>query len=369
MRSFGLILVTSITVGCGSGGGGPADGAAHDGPPDGRPTVDAAPPCEGWLREDVAQTSTTAFRLGLALDADGVPHITYHDDGSVWIATRGEGWSSETITSTGTLDPFSTTGIAYDASGRVHVVWSERRGTYYATRSGAAGAWTFETIEETDPVYTGAAMFGLAQDGTLHVAYDVVTQGVKHAERVGATWEQEWVVNDSDFQVRGLRVGVAEQVHLVMTETNAGEPWYATDGSGAWQVEVLDPTAAQGDADLAISPAGGLHVVYEHGTGDVRLITGTPGNWQVQILDMEGSLGIAIAVGFAPDGVFHAAYDIRDQAVVIGKGTAGAWSREVVDPVPRAVGTALTFGSDGTAHLAYYDIDRQMIRYARSCPP
>jgi hypothetical protein len=368
-----LILVTSITVGCGSGGGGPADGAAHDGPPaDGRPTVDAAPPCDGWLLEDVAPSALAAFKLGLAIESDGAPHITYYGaEGNISVATRRESWLPEVIAPVGMLAPSSSTAVAFDATGRVHVVWGERAGAYYATRAGASGAWMVEPIEETAPAYTGAVMLDLAQDGSPHVAYDVLAQGVKHAARVGSTWEIEWVISDSDFSVRGVRVDAAGHVHLAMHETNVAEPWYATDASASWQAEVLDPASGQfaGGVALAITEVGEPHIVYSHTMGDLRLITGMPGNWQAQILDMDSSLGGSVAVEFAPDGALHAAYNVRDEALVVGTGEVGSWTREVVDPVPRAISTALEISSDGTAHLAYYDLDRQMVRYARGCTP
>ncbi len=175
------------------------------------------------------------FNVSLAVSPDGLPALSYYDDGSgdlVFASFDGAEWNLETVQSEGDVGKFSS--LQFDAEGRPHISFFEELGgssgrVLYAVRDG--GAWTVEevgTLAEVRLGMTGArrnSSLALDAQGVPHVAFS--DQGViQYATRTDAGWEVQDIVTAGDRplgQLVSLKLDGAGTPHLAFTEiTNAG---------------------------------------------------------------------------------------------------------------------------------------------------
>ena len=121
------------------------------------------------------------------------------------------------------------------------------------------------------------------------------------------------------------------------------------------------------DADLALGEDGRVFVAYRDFRVD-RLIVATreSGTWSREIVDHQPGSGSDVAI-VAAQGVVHLAYRNQvAQSIRYGRLTPSGWVVETVDHDP---GTgindvALAIDNAGHAHVAYYDNDSGLLRYA-----
>lgn len=208
----------------------------------------------GWTWEIVPQPGYVVG-VSLALDPSGEPWIAFHNNETVGIyvynfikvAHRAGGvWTVDTI---GNTDPsISGAAIAFDPAGVAHVAWGNMsRGlrVYYASWS--ESGWSSELVHQAS---YGEGFFGLAFDaqGVPHVIAST-DEGNLHAVFVSPAWTKE-------FRPYGwfpsLALDSNGQPHIATIRVEGGTlplkleyEWRGTDG--VWHQEEL--------ADLSLNYA------------------------------------------------------------------------------------------------------------------
>jgi hypothetical protein len=143
----------------------------------------------------------------LALDAAGVPHVSYgRDDNTVMYAVRGgaNAWSSQAVASGYEV---AATSIALDGMDGVHIVFAvtgldDADDALHYLRSDAGG-WT--AVEEVDghtawmdqmPFWDYRAAMVASPSGQVHIAYHDDAGGeLRYATRIDGAWHH-LVVDD-----------------------------------------------------------------------------------------------------------------------------------------------------------------------------
>jgi hypothetical protein len=144
---------------------------------------------------------------------------------------------------------------------------------------------------------------------------------------------------------------------------------YATDRSGGWIAEVIDPSYGSAAA-LAIAADGALHVVYVG--GGLRHASTVSGTWAIETIDpapLNGAPGNATALAIDATGHLHVAYNIGG-ALRYATDASGAFVSELVADTYSSFGTSvfpsglgLAVSAQGEVHIAYGSAE-QLVTHA-----
>jgi hypothetical protein len=265
-----------------------------------------------------------------ATDSAGALHVSYvqpmfqnHPEAyePLLYATNMSGaWQIEQITAY----PVKQSTIVVDSGRRAHVLFNELNSVQYATNQ--SGSWVVETIEN---VYRGAwtekFALGLALDslGNAHAAY---------------------------FTKDGL--------------TGTASLHYATNSSGAWQIQTVTTISPAPGASLAsdlsasifVDDSNTVHIGFLDGVGNIVYATNQSGSWVTQTVAQIDPVypWTDVSMVVRPSGkIYMAAQTLYCKAgicFVIGieysTNDSGSWQRELVDTSPYYTTTAMAVVGD-----------------------
>jgi hypothetical protein len=337
----------------------------------------------------INSVDNVADTLAMALDGNGVAHITYaigtnevgygNNSGGTWsLQTIGAGYPvfiaansvndvaislarigvarKQGATWTETYFDYGFTAAApamrNDAQARQHFVYLENETATLRHATDATGGWTFESI--ATPIGTGMLDSGLVVDasGGLHVSfYNGANQNLNYATNAGGTWATSVIDGGPTVgQASAMARDAAGVLHVSYSDDGNGALKYATNAGGAWQTTMVDSSGAIGASAIAVDGAGTAYIAYSNQTvGAIELATGGIGGFSVQTVDAAG--GASVSLVLDANGQPQLAYvgaGLRHAALV-----GSTWQVDTVDPAGTAAGTAIaTWGNLGLA-IAY----------------
>lgn len=266
---------------------------------------------QGWTVERVSSFGSHA---DLAVDATGHPHIIFNNC-TVWEycesdgppeltygTNDGTGWSFEPIAG----DPGGFfTSILVDSGGMPHVAFCDSSGQmHYGFRDG--NDWIIEDLyHENLNYYRASPSLALDAAGAPHIAF-IEREKVRHASKENGLWSDEYVAGSwlDNWSARAaiavdrqgtICIGTLQYYASAQYFTRVDEAWisellngasgynpwmvmddgdfahfvyhgtglfYATNKSGDWVEESIDPTGANEDNDLALDGTGRPFVAY-----------------------------------------------------------------------------------------------------------
>lgn len=224
----------------------------------------------------------TGTRIGagtypaIALDEDGVPHVTYRDGATFQYAVRESGgiWDVETAPS---LPSPGISDLLIDADGTAHVAVQiiptpGDTDLVYATRT-SGGSWSSEVV---DPLHGRGLDPTIAMDGagTIHLVWvgDTLPFAVSYASRpAGGAWSSIESFGAGSVASWNPRIAVDAlgRLHVIFRDHN-WNLWYATRSpSGTWApVSLRTDDIGPNTPSLVIDDSGRGHVSYAtRGTG------------------------------------------------------------------------------------------------------
>ena len=238
-----------------------AFGQGHDGwdnritvDADGRPHMSAIDPLEfsgdgvtyyrrngpgDWTVESIGSGELTyKYSTSIAVAPDGIPYITYYDQGGkdLALARRGDsGWTIAHIDTDGDAGLFSS--LIIDADGRFHVSYFQKEsassGTVkYATSATGDSDWAIQDIDTLDRLafgFIGArniTSVAIDPDGNPWIAYSDEARVMLAIWR-GSEWQIETVVESSagDLgQLVSLKLDSAGNPHIAYFKVTSRGP-------------------------------------------------------------------------------------------------------------------------------------------------
>lgn len=290
-------------------------------------------------------------QAGLALDSLGNPHITYGGGGGAWYARRaGVLWEKFRVES----DTFSG-GIAVDSLDRPHVVVAG--GVYKTTlRYGVwdGNGFTMETVEVTGAGYIQQARIAFDDSDRPHISYELAGSVIKYATKVNGNWVAE-TIDTHQIYTHDMAVDPAGRVHVVYSSDDPGDAMrYAVrDLAGAWTITVLQGCTDEPGIDL--DSAGRPHISCHSAVDGLEYYRHDGTQWVRERLD-DGEFwrpfwqrgfqtDIALDSQDRPHVAYSDRFDPLDPHTVLFQGHMkyatkihGAWVFEQADPVGTANG-------------------------------
>jgi len=381
------IWISGWIVGCGGengGGEGEAEAEAEsEGEADGG-TDGGEPGCvsagEGWSVETLPTTVSYYSGGRLAVDSEGVVHMSYLAEspltiGHAYRSAAGE-WQTEDVTLDNTF--VSAIPIAVDSSGGLHVVWQGTLAFRYATRE-PGGTWSFDDIDSTGWGAGDGASMRVDQADGIHISYYVGEHSViKHAYRPsGGAWSVQEIESAGGLgEHSSLVVDDAGRVHVAFVGQWGLEGvlrYGRKDPGGDWTVEDLWGTSELVDSpSIGVDDSGTPRVVYHRWESDIlEYAVRGASDWTREAIDSSTSGSPIPAMAVDDAGEAHVVYfrtapdDSRELLYV---SSASGWTSETVDSVGNAgIATSLRLDRYGL-HVGYSDLLTDEVKYAHKCP-
>ncbi len=227
----------------------------------------------GWQLEDLYHEILLRYRASpsLALDAVGEPHIAYIEREHIRYAYRdGAIWTNEEVTGSFMDNWSARSPIAFDGSGTLHVgAWRYNTSAVYFTRG--ASSWTYEALN-------GAIGWSpwLVLDGNDAAHFFYHGAGLLYATNATGSWVEETVDPQGDNAADDLVLDSDGRPHVVYTTSQlvTFEPpwlydaqlWYSWRDGGGWQKALIHAVTGADNWSmlprLEIDDAGILHLLY-----------------------------------------------------------------------------------------------------------
>jgi len=232
----------------------------------------------------VGATSPLTCRPGIAVAADGTPHIAYFDGSNVIHAKPGP---DRLVAGGGRRHGrrhqhrHCHRPAERRAAGELRLL-SEPLGPHPFLRRAIARRWL---TAEVDTNYAGLdTALVIDSGGVPHLAYGSLS-GITYArfEPSVASWTIDWIGGDLGFVGNtSLALEANGMPHVSWFDSAVVEIRHATGGIGAWLVETVAPMTATAatDTSIALDPAGDPYIAYaDMDTEQVTVAYRSAGVW------------------------------------------------------------------------------------------
>lgn len=308
----------------------------------------------GWWIEVVDAAPYVSGDTSIGVDPGGNPHIAYRDPTNSALRYAyfdGSEWQLELIHSSGedAHDPH----IAVDGNGRPHVVWDwyTPQNVMYATK--VDGSWVVETVESG--ARSKAMSLALDSGGQPHLAYwtDDWTDRLVHAWRDDGGWQLETATVTGHYtSLPSIALDALGRAHIAYSYSGNDTLYYGVD-DGSWDFEIVGETM-YGPISLALDAADQPHIAMDNTAAGELLYHYRDGAvWQQEVVGSTGTDFPNVALAFDSQQQAHLAYQFDDSgvtAVGYAHNDGVAWSLEEV-----AEGRApwLALDHDDGAHISF----------------
>jgi plastocyanin len=275
-----------------------------------------------WNRVAVAEEAnvTAEDQTAVAVDADGVHHVVWTEEGQLRYSSDAEGEFSkpEPIPSSGAEGPSITAG-----EGGVKVAFyevgtgPEGPGALVRVATQAKGGWRVETAAEAGPPSLPATGIGMAGRATL-VAYG-----------------------------------------------SEGRTQVARSTGGRWTSETADPEGGEG-VHMAVDSEGVPHLAYFTEGGEVKHAHPAGAQWEITEIADAGGLPDAgsAAIAVDPEGIHTIAWQTSDGTIEYSTNEEGDFSDPEEVPSSESGAQPGVAAGEGQAMIGWYDTEGTEVQFA-----
>ncbi len=347
---------------------GASSAAAGDAPPPAATRSLTASALQAWTTpENLAHTATDSRAPSLVVTGNGIVHVVWEEEGSIYHASGSSGsWSPPTEAVLG-----DSPALALDGDDGVHLALVSQMGgtfdVFYTRWDG--GGWTLPVNVSATSGVSSAPVIACAADNSLHIVWADHTGGetaLYHGQSSdGSSWATFPIPNGGG-STPALAIGSDGVLHLAWqspdTDTGLDDIWYMQFDGLAWSLAEnisATPEEASTVPALAVAPDNTVHIVWQEALGPNTAIyhaSGQLGDW-TQPEDVSGTLESAKlpALGINPAGGGFLLWD--EGSVIVGRGlyaASGTWgAREEVASDVFGISDPALFLTANTVHAVW----------------
>lgn len=307
----------------------------------------------------------------VAIDSQGKVHITHYNTNTYnyyYTNNTSGNWSTLLVNVAGYIGEY--TSIAVDSNSRAHIACFEREGANLKLVTNQAG-WASQTIDAT-----GSTPIGIAIDsnGNDHISY-YNNYTPRYATNASGSWVSQ-PVDPTDVSGRdsSITIDTGNHAHIAFRGSDSVN-WslkYATNATGSWVMEIADlqPGLTLGEyTSIAIDSTNAPHISYHDTTnGDLKYATKpSGGSWAVSVVDSAGVVGMYTSVAVDSVSTVHVSYydSTNGDLKYASKTSAGSWVLSTLDSTGDVGAfSSLRVDTNNKVHIAYYDSTNKNLKYA-----
>ena len=313
----------------------------------------------------------------LALDAEGNPHISYHDvtnNDLKYAYCNGSTWHVETVDYSTWLGLYSS--LALDPSGNPCISYYDNWDSDLKYAAWNGSAWNTQIV---DPAGGGFTSLAIDSNGNPHISYFAGANcDLKYAAWDGSSWRIQTV--DSEGWVgefTSIALDSNGNPHISYYDITKGDLKYASWTGSGWQLQTVDSTGDVGwSTSLELDSSDNAHISYLDSTSaQLKYAAWTDLGWDIQIVDSVGNANFfqnwlnCTSLALDSNGYPHISYfDGVMSNLKYAWWNGSSWTNQTVDSLFN-VGwcSSLALDSNNRAHISYYDASNGDLRYV--CSP
>ena len=342
-----------------------------------------SPLSSDWTIEVVDSPGWVGFHNSIAVDANGIPHMSYMEyidsdnEKLKYAKWTGTGWSNETVDIGG---GFSS--IALDSSGNPHIGHSQGmnpdHNLSYSRLDG--GVWLSEIVDSTGNVGYHVSLTLDANDWPrMSYVRDYRPPFQKHEDRLkhaawnGSAWNIE-VVESLPDGIGGTSIAVDSIGYThISYSTRVGENSrlkYARWNGSTWNIETVDAIDTDDHIgyqnDLALDGLDRPHIAYHDTTNrDLKYAWWNGSAWNISLVDSAGRVGGSPSIVLDGSDRPHIGYlNTVQRDVKYAWWNGSGWSIETVDFDGVFSTLSLALDDDDLPHISYHDWMNMDLKYA-----
>lgn len=312
-----------------------------------------------WKVETVDGSTAVGFNTSLALDAQGRPHISYHDttnESLKYARWDGTAWQIETV-DTGDVGWYSS--LKLDQQGRPHISYDQRKsGARYLKYAWWDGtAWQITEVDKAGQVGYETSL-ELDSNGLPHISYyDDTNTALKYAYYDGSSWHPTTVDNSGTVGfASSLALDSQNRPHITYFNSTSSALSYAHWDGSEWKIEIADDDGYVGNfSSLAIDGNDRPHIAYrDESNSSLKYAYWDGASWQYATVDNDGDTGrypsLVLDIQGRPHISYHYSTEL-DLKYAWWDGTT--WHSEVADSTGNAgQHSSLALDGEGRPHIS-----------------
>jgi hypothetical protein len=349
---------------------------------------------DGKAKGDFFNYNDTGAFTSIALDSDGIPHISYYDFSNgflkhAWLAQEecyegpnrinyNRGWKTETVDSSdmaGWYTSITISGaddifISYYDAGERELKYAHKNGSWSKktlhSSWGNNGRLTSIAISGGRPgIFYFNAQYGLVQ-------FTRCTSGCTNPSK--SKWDGPSTVYDAEFRDVGPSTSIAVKStgvpYISYLDASSGYQKYALSlGSSWWKTPLL--TSSHAGTFSSIQLYGDTYpriAFYDHQHKDLMWAKYTTSGWHFTRVDESYDVGQYVSMALDSTGLPHISYyDATNTNLIYAywKVSSSKWVTDTLDK-SGDVGmyTSIALDSSDKPYISYYDATHESLKYA-----
>jgi len=267
---------------------------------------------------DTIGVTAIPHSLGLDIDKDNNPHISYFDPyggiGAIKYARYVNNmWNLElVVTNIGIMGCFNS--IAIDKNDNPHISFADatNRVLKYAKKNTTNGEWGIEIVDSEEGT-DGYSSIALDKNDYPHIAYYKLKTPValKYAEWTGTTWYISVIDTNGWVGVTpSIKLDKNDNPHISYYDVINSNLKYAKWDGSTWYIETVDVEGLTGFHPwLALDKHDVPHISYYDATLKcLKVAKKVVDGWYIVVVDSSADVGQYSSIDIDMDGVIHISY-------------------------------------------------------------